>query len=303
MAYWLDTVCQQILPVKIDPRHDASPRAAMSCTRVGDLSVREVVGGDHIYVRDGADVRRGDPETVQIGIPTGGSSILVQDGREAVLSSGDIVLYDSSRPFTLVMENRFHWHVFLLPKHKLRRSDGELGMITATPIPGGRGIPALVSRFLLDLARNLPEVEAAPGAPALGESAADLISTLVQAEFGQPWSVGNPTGVLRRQVQHHISAHHHDPDLDPTAIAGAVGLSLRSLHSLFDAESGTVMEQVRRHRLGAIRRDLADPRLEGRSIGAIASTHGMVNASVFTRAFRVEFGLTPREFRKNASST
>lgn len=25
MAFWLETVCEQILPVQIDPRHDASP--------------------------------------------------------------------------------------------------------------------------------------------------------------------------------------------------------------------------------------------------------------------------------------
>jgi hypothetical protein len=46
-----------------------------------------------VCVRDDNDVRRGDPQTMQIGIPKGGSSILVQDGREAVLNAGDMVLY------------------------------------------------------------------------------------------------------------------------------------------------------------------------------------------------------------------
>lgn len=194
MAFWLDTVCQQILPVKIDPRHDAQPEAAMGCRRLGNLAIREVVGGDHVYVRDDNDVRRGDPQTVQIGIPTGGSSILVQDGREAVLSAGDMMLYDSSRPFTLVMQDRFHWHVFLLPKHKLRRSDAELRTLTATPMRGDGGVSGVVSHFLLDLAARGREFEDQPTAGALGENAADLIGTLCRPSSADRGRLAIPSG-------------------------------------------------------------------------------------------------------------
>ncbi|MGW6281271.1 AraC-like ligand-binding domain-containing protein [Kribbella sp. NPDC055071] len=302
MAFWLDTVCQQILPVKIDPRHDAQPEAAMGCRRLGDLAIREVVGGDHVYVRDDSDVRRGDPGTVQIGIPTGGASILVQDGREAVLNAGDMVLYDSSRPFTLVMQNRFHWHVFLLPKHKLRRSDQELRTLTATAMRGDGGVSAIVSQFLLNLAASGREFERQPTAAALGENAADLIGTLVQTEFGRPWTVGDPEQVLRQQVLHHLEANHHDAMLDPAAVAAAVGISVRSLHALFGTTGATVMERLRSTRLTAIRRDLSDPRLAHRSIGRIAAAHGLPNATVFTRMFKTEFGVTPREFRSSELS-
>lgn len=91
-----------------------------------ELRIRDVVGGDHVYTRDAGDIRRGDPETVQVGMPLGGQSIMIQDGPEAVLDAGGMVIYDSSRPFTLVMQNNFHWQVFLLPEDKLRRSDSEL---------------------------------------------------------------------------------------------------------------------------------------------------------------------------------
>jgi hypothetical protein len=105
-GFWLDTVCTQILPVKIDLRHDRIPAARMSCATLGALRIRDVVGGDHVYTRDATDIRHGDPETVQVGMPLGGQSILIQDGREAVLNGGDMVLYDSGRPFTLVMESQ-----------------------------------------------------------------------------------------------------------------------------------------------------------------------------------------------------
>ena len=300
MAFWLETVCEQILPVKIDPRHDAQPLAAMNCLTLGDLAIREVVGGDHVYVRDDDNIRSHDPETVQIGIPTGGSSIMVQDGREAILEAGDMVLYDSSRPFTLVMQDRFQWRVFLLPKHKLRRSDQELRNLTAVRMRGSDSISGVVSHFLLDLAVRGTQLEDRPSAGQLGENAADLIATLIQSEFGRPWNVNDPVEVLRKQVFHVIATGHSDPNLDPTRIAAQIGVSLRRLHQLVADSPHTVMEHVRIHRLIEIRRDLSDPRIVDRPISRIAASHGMPNASVFARAFRQEFGMSPTAFRLDA---
>jgi AraC-like DNA-binding protein len=303
MAFWLDTVCEQILPVKIDPRHDATPRAAMACNRLGALAIRRVVGGDHIYVRDERDVRRGDPDTVQIGMPRGGGSILVQDGREAVLNPGDMVIYDSARPFTLVMEDRFNWQVFLLPKSKLRRSESELRTLTAIPMSGGSGMPGVVYQFLSRLAADIEALEADPTADALGENAADLIATLVQSQFGMPWAVSDPDGVLREQVRSFVTRNHSDHHLTPSVVAVEHGISVRRLHQLFEGTGSSVMDVVRQERLMAARRDLADPRLLHRTIEHIAHAHGLGGVTVFGRHFRAEYGETPSAFRARTVGT
>ncbi|MBY3553440.1 helix-turn-helix domain-containing protein [Modestobacter lapidis] len=300
--YWLQTVCRNIFPVDFDPRLDVQPQAAMACTSVGALSMREVVGGNHVYVRDEDHVRRSDPESFQVGIPTRGSSMLIQDGREAQLDPGDMVLWDSSRPYTLVMAERFRWHVFLLPKQDLRRSAAELRCLTARPIRAGTGgVPDVVSHFLLDLAARGRQLEGDPSAAVLGEAAGDLIGTLIRSEFGMPWQVGKPEDVLRNRARHFIAEHHHDPALSPTLIAAAVGVSVRSLHQLFLGSDETVMDCVRGTRLAAIHADLADPRLAHRSIGRIAAMHGLPNATVFARMFKNEYDVTPREFRVAAA--
>lgn len=301
MAFWLSTVCEQILPVQIDPRHDASPRAAMATNRLGALRLRRVVGGDHVYVRTERDVRRGDPDTVQIGMPRGGGSLLVQDGREAVLKAGDMVLYDSARPFTLVMEDRFNWQVFLLPKSKLRRSDAELRTLTAIAMQGGSGMTGVVYQFLSRLAADMDALEADPTSEALGENAADLIVTLIQSQFGVPWAANDPDAVLREQVRSFIARNHMDANLDPRAIAAGHGISVRRLHQLF-AGGPSVMDTLRQGRLDAVRRDLADPRLITRSLGQISGAHGFANQAAFARLFRAAYGKTAREYRSGALS-
>jgi AraC-like DNA-binding protein len=296
-GFWLDTVCTQILPVKIDLRHDRLPAARMSCATLGALRIRDVVGGDHVYTRDTADIRRGDPETVQVGMPLGGRSIMIQDGREAVLNGGDMVLYDSSRPFTLVMESQFHWQVFLLPKAKLRRSDRELAQVTAIPLSGARGMSRAVSAFLRGLAAEVTGLEGSPGAAALGENAADLIATMVRSRFGRQWDVADPDAVLIQAIETYLRDHHADPDVDPQRVAAAHGLSVRRLHALFEPTGHSVAGRIREERLAAIRRDLRDPGLAHRSIARVAAMHGMRNPSAFARTFRSVEGVTPREYR------
>jgi len=295
--FWLDTVCTQILPVQIDLRHDRLTAARMSCATLGDLRIRDVVGGDHVYTREARDIRTGDPETVQVGMPLGGQSILIQDGREAVLDAGDMVLYDSSRPFTLVMQDQFRWQVFLLPKSKLRRSERELAQVTAIPLSGSRGMSRAVSAFLRGLGAEVPSLEGGPGAGALGENAADLIATMVRSRFGQQWDVSDPETVLLCAIETYVRDHHGDPDLDPARVAAAHGISVRRLHALLEPTGQSVAARIREERLAGIRRDLRDPGLAHRSIARIAAAHGLRDASAFARLFKAVEGVTPREFR------
>jgi AraC-like DNA-binding protein len=301
LAYWTETVCSQILPVRIDPRHDAHLAAtAMRSTSVGDLQVREVVGGEHLYERTTGDVHRGDPHTLQVGLQVAGSSLLVQDGREAVLGAGDIVLYDSSRPFTLAMDARFHWQVFLLPKDKLRRSDREISALTAVTIGGSAGVAGVVTRFLRDLAAQAPQLEADGASAALCDNAADLVATLVRAELGQQWHVSDPVRMLAQRAESYLEANLREPDLGPERVAHAVNVSVRRLHQVFETTGSTVGERIRTARLDAVRRDLADPRLAGLSVARIAAGHGLPNPSHFSRQFRQFTGCTPTEYRTRA---
>ena len=59
------------------------------------------------------------------------------------------------------------------------------------------------------------------------------------------------------------------------------------------------MKSVWKQRLAMCRRDLSAPALRSRSIGEIAYAWGFSNVSHFSRAFKAEFGIGPREFRRS----
>ena len=70
--------------------------------------------------------------------------------------------------------------------------------------------------------------------------------------------------------------------------------------ALFAEEDDTVSSYIRRERLEGCRRQLADPQWQEHSITEIAFSWGFNNAAHFARAFRGQFGMSARDFRKRA---
>jgi AraC-binding-like domain len=76
-----------------------------------------------------------------------------QDGRDVVLRRGDLVLYDTTRPFRLALDGRFERTTLIFPRAALLRRIGATEPFIGRRIDGTTG----VSGLLLPLMRELPE--------------------------------------------------------------------------------------------------------------------------------------------------
>ena len=83
-------------------------------------------------------------------------------------------------------------------------------------------------------------------------------------------------------------------------VAAGCFLSVRQVQRLFRAHGTTFGEWVRTRRLEAIRRDLADPALRTLPIARIAAAQGFGDPAHLARAFRAEFGESPRQWRQRS---
>lgn len=99
----------------------------------------------------------------------------------------------------------------------------------------------------------------------------------------------------------YVARHVHDPDLTATQLAAALGISVRHLTRLFAAQGQTPAEYIRSFRLRKARADLADPARAHLSVAAIAFKWGFVSQAHFSRVFRQEFGLSPKQAREESS--
>ncbi|MDD5271665.1 MAG: helix-turn-helix domain-containing protein, partial [Methylovulum sp.] len=91
--------------------------------------------------------------------------------------------------------------------------------------------------------------------------------------------------------------HLQDNTLDTAAISRCSGLSARYINSLFASEGTSLMRYVWKRRLENCRKNLLNPLYAGQQLSDIAFRWGFNDAAHFSRAFKQQFGCSPREYR------
>lgn len=92
-----------------------------------------------------------------------------------------------------------------------------------------------------------------------------------------------------------IDARLADPELTPDDLCRSVGVSRSRLYRIFEPAGG-ISNFIRRKRLLETRSALADS-ADGRSVSHIAECMGFMDPSTYSRMFKQEFGLSPKEAR------
>jgi AraC-like DNA-binding protein len=103
------------------------------------------------------------------------------------------------------------------------------------------------------------------------------------------------------RAKDYLGRRLHDPELTLDEVARACAISLRYLHVLFQGEGERPAEYLRRRRLERARR-LLSMRENDLSVTQAAEYCGFTSPSSFSRAFRCEFGISPRECRESVAS-
>lgn len=109
---------------------------------------------------------------------------------------------------------------------------------------------------------------------------------------------GSPLTVLRARADQYIERHLLEASLGPSDIADAIGVSVRTIHRIFNLSGESVMAYVRRRRLHHARNELLAE--SNPTISSIATRWLFSDASHFTRVFRQHFGMPPNRYRDEA---
>lgn len=289
-------VNDSFVPLQVTSDHPDRFRGVIRAAGVDDVHVMDVRATDHVVERTPELVARGDRPFFKVGLMLAGTGLLIQDDREAVLSPGDLAIYDTSRPYSLVFGEEFRTMVVMFPRHLLSLPPDMIGQLTAVRMSGSTGLGAVITPYLTQLAANLDQLSGTTGAR-LAHSALDLVTTLFTRELGLDDPAADPHRALMQRICGHIDRNLASTDLSPTSIAAAHYISTRHLHGLFQAQGTTVSTWIRTRRLEQCRRDLHDPAFADRPVAAVAARWGFVDAAHFSRVFKVAYGVSPSEFR------
>ena len=150
------------------------------------------------------------------------------------------------------------------------------------------------ARTLSDGALRMTEDEGVRLFRAMIELVAVSLSRRSRAGAAESESLADATTLaLKRAIHRRL----RQPGLTVADIADAVGISDRYVHKLLARSGAGFTGYVIDRRLDGIARDLGDPAMADRTIGAIAFDWGFSDLSHFTRRFKQRFGCRPRDWR------
>jgi AraC-like DNA-binding protein len=293
MAYWVDEICHNC-QVDCEPRRGTAFFGEAALTDLaGVLQVGQGASSAQVFSRSPRQIARGNADFLQVTVQTSGRALVSQDGGEAVLEPGDLVLTDRTRPYQFTCDDDMSQTVLIVPRPLLMRRIGSAERFTAMRIDGNSGFGGLLSPMLRNLIEQQHHIQGEMPAR-VAENVLDLIATALLS-VGEQAPIS--AGMTRVRVKFWIETHLAE-ELSGERIASACRLSVRHLNRVFAGEGTSLMHYVWGRRLARCRRDLTDPRMCHRPIGEIALAAGFKDLSHFSRAYRARYGRTAREERE-----
>jgi AraC-like DNA-binding protein len=227
-----------------------------------------------------------------------GVAVVSQGGRESRIEPGDIFVIDPSKPFDIEASEIYVHSAYIKPC-ALRQLLPHFDTLTALPIRCDKG-PGAIFRSVLDGLFAMTQTMSEEIADDMSDALPYLLApALRNLEKSSDRSATSLQALHRQRISRFVRDNLWDSNLDANKIARGVNLSPRHVYELFSDDGQPLMKSVWRERLALCKRDLAEPRLQAKTVGEIAYTWGFSNVSHFSRAFKAEFGIGPREFRKS----
>ncbi|QRO00966.1 transcriptional regulator FeaR [Archangium violaceum] len=298
--FWHEVVCQRFVPLDTRRQESGPFLGRLEATAMSGLVVTDIVADPQQVVRSRQSIASSDPELLMVCLHLDGEGAVEQDERLARLSPGDLVLFDSTRPYRLLFDSRFRQLVFHFPRQRLLPRLADPCAVTAVRVDGRGGVGRLAADFLRSLGEQAGALDAR-SAPAIFEQVMGLLSLAFGAPLAPEEEPASPAHLARlKRIQAYIEEHLSEPELSPADLAAAHHVSVRYLHRLFELAGCSVGDWLRERRLVRCAESLADPRQRGRGVSEVAFAWGFNDASHFSRAFKQRFGVSPREYRERA---
>ena len=227
-----------------------------------------------------------------------GSFRFCQGGQEILVGKGDFTLSNVSLPSVIRIEHDCTALVMTLPGEFVRRRMPYPERMAGLHMSGRDGLGKMASfmvRCLWDQlqAGPLGEVE-----QKVAGSLIDVVSAAYTAQYGEDMVGTAVTDVRRIQIRCFIEANLRDPELTPGRVAEVFRISRRYVRMLFAQDGETVSSYILRRRLEECAHQMRDAAWQGRTITEIAFDWGFSSTAHFSRVFKEQYGVSPRQFRE-----
>lgn len=229
---------------------------------------------------------------------TEGRYKLEQDGREVFLEKGEMTLYDATQWHRITMPEPASKVIISIPRDYLKQRLSHVSELTAKKISVTSGIGAVTSHTLQTFASQLTSLDTL-SFQSMFDPLIDMLTLSLNQLSPQSVELSRSQNTTLFHIKRYIDNHCHHPDLSPAIIANAVGFSVRYINHLFQTEHTSLMRYVTQQRLNRVYRRLHHQQSMHQTITELALEAGFNDMAHFSRVFKSQFGLSPRQLREH----
>lgn len=283
-------------PIELTRRLPPTFRASLDTWNMGPMALTEC-RCDPCHGRRSRRAIEAGPKRIGIQVIQSGSERILFGSQSAVLSEGDLVIWRSDVPYEFEVLETLSKVTLSVPwsllENRLPRVSRYQGGVVST-----KDVVGEIASAYINSIRACVEGgdQRSAGLSAIGM---EILSTLVARQQDDP-RVSVRTGTLERILQY-VEQNMHDPDLSVPMIANAHRVSVRYVHRLLQESGLSAKSYLSKRRLEKCREAFADERFQNVQIMEIARLYGYLDAATFSRSFKREYGISPKQLRDQAS--
>lgn len=296
-SYWNEVYTSNFAQATFDPVSRDNFEAELRTGHMGPLGLARVSYNAAEVERTRSHIDKTHQRFFSFVLHLRGRGLFTHYGHETMLDEGDFTLSDNAEPHHLRLQGPADVIILRCPPEVLKPYLPSPERMCGLLLPAHEGFTstaAAMMRSLVDrLERGVP--------PQFSQMVVRNVLEVMATSYAMVFEDGVPdcsfVGARRVQARRYIEAHLTEPDLTAAAVARALDVSPRYLRMVFAVERETVSEYILRRRLEECARLLASSLWRGHTITEIAFASGFNSCPHFTRAFRKQYGLTPRQYR------
>jgi AraC-like DNA-binding protein len=297
---WNTLYSQQLNRVEFTPADRSDFVARLSLGRLGPIQFARMSANRSQIERTRRHIAPGSPRLYSFLLQARGSSVLNHCGHEAFLQQGDFVLCDSSAPHHFTVEDNSKVIMLRVDaatmKEHLPTPERFCGLALKNEIGLTGTMSAMVEKLDAQLECGFTSAYDARFARHVLEMLAMSYAIGFEQQPGTSALVRSRQADIVRYIENNL----RDPELAPASVAAGLRISPRYLRAVFSSTGEKVSAYIIRRRLEECARQICDPAWAGHTLTEIAFAWGFNSAAHFTRAFHDQFGLAPREYRRQA---
>lgn len=291
-----DVVSQTYFALNVQIAHPDTFEGSVYHWQLGDIGLSCLHSEPASYQRIAKYIQKQKEESFLMTLPV---STLVRYQRGKVLTecpASYFLLELSHEPYIFSYNYPNRLWVIKIPypvmENYLRNPERYVAMYWQS----NEGVGELLRQYLHICTQQLKSANEGCCGKIMGKQILELSSHMIQQNSGILQSTQSSVRHIHLQrIEHYIMNHFYDHHLTPKKVADACYISVRYLHDLFSDTDTSFSRYLKNYRLKVAYDELN--RNPNQKLIEVAYRYGFSDQAQFSRAFKQQYGYSPKEIR------